>query len=73
MADHAPASPPGGESDDPLTPSPAAPPRQGLSDSARPTGLQASFEDMGTPLRETTFVVIDLETTGGAPGAHAIT
>ena len=28
---------------------------------------------MGTPLRETTFVVIDLETTGGAPGAHAIT
>ena len=28
---------------------------------------------MGTPLRETTFVVVDLETTGGAPGAHAIT
>ncbi|WP_233188092.1 DEDD exonuclease domain-containing protein [Actinomyces qiguomingii] len=28
---------------------------------------------MGTPLREVTFVVVDLETTGGVPGAHAIT
>ena len=38
-----------------------------------PAGTQASFEDMGTPLREVTFVVVDLETTGGAPGARAIT
>ncbi|SPT52456.1 DNA polymerase III polC-type [Actinomyces bovis] len=28
---------------------------------------------MGTPLSEVTFVVVDLETTGGAPGAKAIT
>mgnify|MGYP002741165247 CR=1 FL=1 len=28
---------------------------------------------MGTPLREVTFIAVDLETTGGAPGAHAIT
>lgn len=28
---------------------------------------------MGTPLREVTFVVVDLETTGGPPGAHAVT
>ncbi|WP_136314624.1 DEDD exonuclease domain-containing protein [Actinomyces procaprae] len=35
--------------------------------------MQASFADMGTPLREATFVVVDLETTGGGPGAHAIT
>ncbi|CED90965.1 Exonuclease, partial [Actinomyces succiniciruminis] len=28
---------------------------------------------MGTALREVTFVVVDLETTGGGPGAHAIT
>ena len=35
--------------------------------------MQASFDDMGTPLREVTFIAVDLETTGGAPGAHAIT
>lgn len=35
--------------------------------------FQPSFADMGTPLSEVTFVVVDLETTGGSPGAHAIT
>lgn len=34
---------------------------------------QPSFADMGTSLSEVTFVVVDLETTGGAPGARAIT
>lgn len=34
---------------------------------------QASFDDLGTPLCEVTFVVVDLETTGAAPGADAIT
>ena len=34
---------------------------------------QASLEEMGTPLSEVTFVVVDLETTGAAPGADAIT
>ncbi len=35
--------------------------------------MQAAFADMGTPLSDVTFVVVDLETTGGAPGADAIT
>jgi DNA polymerase III subunit epsilon len=34
---------------------------------------QRSFEDLGTPLAEVTFVVLDLETTGGSPTACAIT
>lgn len=32
-----------------------------------------SFDDLGTPLSEVTFVVVDLETTGGRPGAEEIT
>ncbi|WP_315584642.1 DEDD exonuclease domain-containing protein [Actinomyces viscosus] len=36
-------------------------------------GTQVSFADMGTPLEGATFVVVDLETTGGAPGARALT
>jgi DNA polymerase-3 subunit epsilon len=35
--------------------------------------VQASFDELGEPLREATFVVVDLETTGGAPGESAIT
>ncbi|MQA61171.1 MAG: DEDD exonuclease domain-containing protein [Actinophytocola sp.] len=35
--------------------------------------VQLSFDELGTPLRDTTFVVFDLETTGGSPGADAIT
>lgn len=38
-----------------------------------PSGRQASFDDLGTPLAEVTFVVIDLETTGGSPADCAIT
>ncbi len=34
---------------------------------------QLSFDELGTPLREVTFVVLDLETTGGSPNADAIT
>ncbi|WP_256693526.1 DEDD exonuclease domain-containing protein [Actinomyces naeslundii] len=36
-------------------------------------GTQVSFADMGTPLERATFVVVDLETTGGAPGARSLT
>ena len=36
-------------------------------------GTQVSFADMGTPLERATFVVVDLETTGGAPGARSVT
>lgn len=35
--------------------------------------VQATFEQMGTPLSEVTFVVVDLETTGGPPGPGSIT
>jgi len=37
------------------------------------TAWQSSFDDLGRHLAATTFVVIDLETTGGSPGANAIT
>jgi DNA polymerase-3 subunit epsilon len=35
--------------------------------------MQLTFDELGTPLRDTTFVIVDLETTGGAPGAEGIT
>lgn len=31
--------------------------------------MQGTFDELGTPLRSTTFVVVDLETTGGSPAA----
>ncbi|MCL6549509.1 MAG: DEDD exonuclease domain-containing protein [Acidothermus cellulolyticus] len=34
---------------------------------------QTTIDDLDTPLRDVTFVVVDLETTGGAPGTGAIT
>jgi DNA polymerase-3 subunit epsilon len=34
---------------------------------------QLTFDELGTPLRDTTFVVVDLETTGGSSGADNIT
>jgi DNA polymerase-3 subunit epsilon len=34
---------------------------------------QVAIEDLGTPLSEVTFVVVDLETTGGSPKDSAIT
>ncbi len=34
---------------------------------------QLSLDDLGTPLREVTFCVIDLETTGGSPATSGIT
>jgi DNA polymerase-3 subunit epsilon len=38
-----------------------------------PTAQQSSFADLGTPLADVTFVVVDLETTGGAPVEAGIT
>ncbi|HVX43651.1 MAG TPA: DEDD exonuclease domain-containing protein [Mycobacteriales bacterium] len=35
--------------------------------------VQASFDELGEPLREVTFVVVDLETTGAGPDTSAIT
>ena len=37
------------------------------------TAIQGSLDELGTPLRDTTFVVVDLETTGGSPHQSAIT
>ena len=34
---------------------------------------QLSFDELGTPLRDTTFVVFDLETTGGSAEEDAVT
>ncbi|WP_432487425.1 DEDD exonuclease domain-containing protein [Kineococcus sp. SYSU DK018] len=39
----------------------------------RPGPQQASFEDLGRPLAGVTFVVVDLETTGGSPAEGGIT
>jgi DNA polymerase-3 subunit epsilon len=35
--------------------------------------VQRSFEDLGTPLAEVTFCILDLETTGGSPSECSIT
>ncbi|MGH2808460.1 MAG: DEDD exonuclease domain-containing protein [Actinomycetota bacterium] len=35
--------------------------------------VQRSFEELGTPLTDVTFCVLDLETTGGSPASCAIT
>ncbi|WP_084956924.1 DEDD exonuclease domain-containing protein [Thermoactinospora rubra] len=35
--------------------------------------VQGTLDELGTPLHEVTFVVFDLETTGGSPAEHAIT
>jgi DNA polymerase-3 subunit epsilon len=35
--------------------------------------VQGTFDELGTPLRDVTFVVVDLETTGGSPASAAIT
>jgi len=37
------------------------------------TPVQPTLDDVGTPLHEVTFVVVDLETTGGSPAGAGIT
>lgn len=52
----------------------AAPQRVPIAlDAAPPAGVQIAFDELGQPLRETTFTVVDLETTGGSAGTDAIT
>ncbi len=36
-------------------------------------GVQGTIEELGRPLHDVTFVVVDLETTGGSPASCAIT
>ncbi len=40
---------------------------------AHPAGVQLAFDELDTPLRDTTFVVVDLETTGGSAENDAVT
>src|SRR5919112_392966 len=35
--------------------------------------VQLTLDELGTPLSDVTFVVVDLETTGSVPGTSAIT
>jgi len=35
--------------------------------------VQGSFDDLGTPLHRVTFVVLDVETTGGSPASASLT
>ena len=37
------------------------------------TVRQRSFDDLGTPLHQVTFVVVDVETTGGSPASCSLT
>ncbi|MGY1813134.1 DEDD exonuclease domain-containing protein [Blastococcus sp. SYSU D00820] len=54
----------------PLPPAPAVPvPAAG----GPPRYVQATIDELGTPLADVTFVVVDLETTGGSPKDSAIT
>lgn len=50
-----------------------APPAPSGAPSARPATATRSFEELGTPLADVTFVVVDLETTGASADACAIT
>ncbi len=38
-----------------------------------PPSVQTSLDDLGTPLSDVTFVIVDLETTGGSPADAGIT
>ncbi|WP_311777694.1 DEDD exonuclease domain-containing protein [Trueperella abortisuis] len=49
---------------------PARPHREGM---APPTPVQLAFDELGPSLFDVTFVVVDLETTGGGPGLNSIT
>lgn len=48
-------------------------PAPGGADTGVPVGVQGTFDELGPTLAETTFVVVDLETTGGSPATSAIT
>lgn len=56
-----------------LTPAPAPGPAPGPSRTKLPSARQQSFDDLGVPLSEVVFCVIDLETTGASPKTCEIT
>ncbi|GAA4398814.1 DEDD exonuclease domain-containing protein [Ornithinibacter aureus] len=51
----------------------AAPSVNDMSTAAVPAMVQGTFDDLGTALSTVTFVVVDLETTGGSPAECGIT
>lgn len=51
----------------------AAPTVRAVDVARRTENVQLSFDELGTPLREATFVVFDLETTGTHPHTSGIT
>jgi DNA polymerase-3 subunit epsilon len=56
--------------------SPAAPVLPGFATAPEPSAhpqFQQSLDDLGMPLSEVTFVIVDLETTGASPNTDAIT
>ncbi|MGY1619842.1 DEDD exonuclease domain-containing protein [Geodermatophilus sp. SYSU D00691] len=57
----------------PPSPGPLPAPRAGSRVFDPPGFVQATIDELGTPLAEVTFVVVDLETTGGSPKDSAIT
>src|SRR5690606_39133168 len=61
-----PAAPPAATPRGPATPAPGP-------GGAPGAGVQLTLDEVGTPLAEVTFVVVDLETTGGTPLTSAIT
>ena len=44
-----------------------------MRDASAPVYVQAAFDELDEPLRDVTFVVVDLETTGGSVESEAIT
>jgi len=52
---------------------PAARIRLGDEPGAGPRPVQLALDEIGVPLHEVTFVVVDLETTGGSPSSSEIT
>jgi DNA polymerase-3 subunit epsilon len=57
----------------PRTGRPARHRAAGPADVLPGTPVQPTLDDVGTPLSEVTFVVVDLETTGGSPATAGIT
>ncbi|MGY1603383.1 DEDD exonuclease domain-containing protein [Geodermatophilus sp. SYSU D00815] len=57
----------------PASPGPLPAPRAGARVFDPPGFVQGTIDELGTPLSSVTFVVVDLETTGGSPKDSAIT